>query len=437
MQLPDKILGILQTANSVAARARDRVPAYRTFLEVRGVPDGATFAELPVTDKASYLTPSPYADLLADDYQMSFSILRSSGTSGSSFFWPQLKEDYRWTARRLRGFLESTFRVHERKTVAVIALSLGSWAGGEHFSWSLKNVALETAYPLAVFSPGNRHDEIIEFVCGAEPFVDQIIIAICPSKIGHLLLQADTTGRPLPLGKIRFLVTGEAFPETLRSSLCRRAGLGCGDPFMLSIYGSADTGSLGVESVASIALRRLLADRPKLARELGLGPIVPHFFHLTATDAYLETVGGELCVTRWQGIPIVRYNLHDSALLLAWSPLRQAVLASAPEGLDEVELRRLIQDSEEMPDLLAISGRTDDSVTIGGTKLTEAMLDEVVACPALSDLLTGSYRAALVFEGDRPILSMDLELKPDICVDTSVLERAYRELYQVSLIVTR
>ena len=72
--MPDKILGILQTANSVAARARDRVPAYRTFLAARGVPHGATFAELPVTDKASYLIPSPYADLLADDYQMSFSI---------------------------------------------------------------------------------------------------------------------------------------------------------------------------------------------------------------------------------------------------------------------------------------------------------------------------------------------------------------------------
>jgi phenylacetate-CoA ligase len=86
----------------------------------------------------------------------------------------------------------------------------------------------------------------------------------------------------------------------------------------------------------------------------------------------------------------------------------------------------LIQEAEEMPDLLAISGRTDDSVTIGGTKLTEAMLDEAVACPALSDLLTGTYRAALIFERDRAILSMDLEFKPSIRADTSVLDRAYR-----------
>jgi len=197
---------------------------------------------------------------------------------------------------------------------------------------------------------------------------------------------------------------------------------------MSIVNGRSGTGTKGVESVASVARRRLLAGRPKLAQELGLGPITPHFFHLTATDAYLETVDGELCVTRWQGIPIVRYNLHDRAVLLAWGPLRHAILTSAPEGLDDVELRGLIQEAEEMPDLLAISGRTDNAVTIGGTKLTEAMLDEVVACAALSDLLTGSYRAALIFEADRPILSIDLEFKPDICLDTSVLDRAYGEL---------
>jgi hypothetical protein len=57
MHLPDKVLGILQTENSVAARARDR--AYRTFLEARGVPNGATFDELPVTDKASPRSRQP------------------------------------------------------------------------------------------------------------------------------------------------------------------------------------------------------------------------------------------------------------------------------------------------------------------------------------------------------------------------------------------
>ena len=423
-------LGWVQTASSVAARARERVPAYRSFLEARGVPDCDEFAQLPITDKASYLIPSPYTELLADDHQETFTILRSSGASGCSFFWPQLKADYRWSAQRLRGFLEYTFKIHERKTVAIVALALGSWVGGDYYSWSLKNVALEAHYPFAVISPGNRHNEVIEVLQQALSFVDQFLVVICPSNIGHLLLLAESTGHHLPLGKMRFLVVGEAFPEALRGSLCRRAGLRCGEPFMLSLYGSADTGALGVESPASVALRQLLVENPELAEEFGLGPVVPHFFHFTATDAYIETVDGELCVTRWQGIPVVRYNLHDSARLLAWEPLRQAIVASARRESLNADLLRVLHDAPTMPDLIAISGRADSCIVLGGTKLTEAMLEEAVRCPQLSDVLTGAYRASLWFEQGRPILAMDLEFRQGVIPEAPVLQRAYHALIQ-------
>jgi phenylacetate-CoA ligase len=420
----------MQIANSVAARARERVPAYRSFLEARGVPDGAPFSELPIIDKSSYLIPAPYADLLADDYHETFAILRSSGASGSLFRWPQLKADHHWSSRRLRAFLESTFRIHERRTVAVVALSLGSWAGGDYYSWCLKNVALEASYPFAVFSPGNRHDEVIEFLRQPQPSGDQFLVVICPSLLGYLLLLAESTGRPLPLDQMRFLVTGEAFSETVRESLCRRAGLGGSEPFMFSLYGSADTGALGVESLASIALRQLLAEAPDLAAKLGLGPVVPHFFHCTATDAYLETVCDELCVTRWQGIPLVRYNLHDSAKLLAWEPLRQALLATPSRGPRHTERLKLLQDAQAMPDLVAIEGRADSCLVLGGTKLTEAMLDEAVRCPELCDLLTGAYRARLVVEGERPVLAMDLQFRAGAVADAATLHRVYHLLLQ-------
>jgi len=423
-------LGWLQTAEAVANRARERVRAYQSFLRNRSIPDGTHFAGLPITDKVGYLIPSPYADLLADDCQEAFTIFRSSGASGRAFYWPQLRVDHRWSTRRLRGFLESTFSIDRRRTVAVVALALGSWVGGDFYSWSLKNVALEAPYPFTVFAPGNRYEEVIELLCQPESHVDQFLIVVCPSFIGSLLLQADSIGRPLPLDRMRFLVMGEAFPESLRASLCRRAGLGCSDPFMISVYGSADTGTLGVESPASVALRRLLADRPDLLRELGLGPVVPHFFHFTATDAYVEAIKGELCVTRWQGIPLVRYNLHDSAVLLAWEPLRQAVVASGSWERRHAELLHQLNEAQALPDILAISGRADSCIVLGGTKLTEAMLDEAVRCSELSHLLTGIYRAAVIFELDRPTLVMDLEFRQGIIPDARVLDRVYRELVQ-------
>jgi phenylacetate-CoA ligase len=423
-------LGWVQTANSVSTRARERVPAYRRFLEARGVPEDAPFSELPITDKASYLIPAPYADLLADDSHETFTIHRSSGAFGSSFRWPQLKADYRWSARRLRAFLESTFRIHERRTVAVVALSLGSWVGGDHYSWCLKNVALEAPYPFAVFSPGNRHEEVLEFLRQPQPAVEQFLVVICPSLLGYLLLLAESTGRPLPLHQMRYLAIGEAFPEALRESLRQRAGLGGCEPFMFSLYGSADTGALGVESPASVALRQLLADVPDLAAELGLGPVVPHFFHNTATDAYYETVDGELCVTRWQGIPLVRYNLHDSAKLLSWEPVRQALIATRPRDPRHAEWMNLLHDAQAMPDLVALSGRADSCLVLGGTKLTEAMLDEAVRCPELSDLVTGTYRASLIVEQERPILAMDLQFRQGVLPDAAALHRAYHGLIQ-------
>ena len=80
-------LGSLQQAAAVAERARKVVPAYTRF-----VGEGAAeeFASLPPTDKKTYVGPAAFADLLADDYEDTFSVFRSSGSSGQSAFWPQL-----------------------------------------------------------------------------------------------------------------------------------------------------------------------------------------------------------------------------------------------------------------------------------------------------------------------------------------------------------
>lgn len=421
-------LGWLQTAQSIAARARERVPAYRAFLKRHGIPENAPFSELPVTDKASYLIPAADADLLSDEEDETFSVIRSSGASGRAFLWPQLRADYRWTTRRMRTFLEATYRIHEHRTVAIVALALGSWAGGDHYSWCLKNVALETPYPFTIFSPGARHDEVIDFLCQPHPRVEQFIVAICPSLIGYLLSLADSVGRPLPLQRMKFIVLGEAFHEQLRETLALRAGVEPGAPFMLSVYGSADTGPLGAESTASVALRQLLGEAPELRRELGIEPVVPHLFHLGATDAYLEVSGGELLVTRWQGVPIIRYNLHDSAQLLAWEPVRQAALSFPARTPRQAAWIEQLREAPAMPDLVAIAGRSDACVILGGTKLTEGMLAEAIRCSELGDVLTGVYRASLVLEQDRPVLKMDLQFRPGVDPDAALMDRTYHTL---------
>ncbi|MGH8000056.1 MAG: hypothetical protein ACREPR_11640, partial [Brasilonema sp.] len=367
-------LGSKQVASEVAQRAQRSVPAYKQFLEKQGFKVGDLFEHLPESDKESYVLAYSWKELLADDYEECFSIVRSSGSSGQTFYWPQMKSTSRSLPTTLRIFLEDAFAVHQKQTLAIMGFNLGSWMGGDAMSWTLKSMAVDITYPFYVFSPGNNLDEIIEMICKMSPFVDQIIVFLVPSAIAYLHLKASQLKQSLPLDKLKYMVTGEPFPESLRASLQKRAGVEDDTPFLFSLYGSADTGTLGVESQATVALRKLLYRNNALATELGIESPIPHFFHFLATDTFLETVDGHLCVTRWQGIPLVRYILYDRVSLYSWKELKQAILNSKHlDSGNEALLEILSSSSEQLLDLLAVTGRADKCVILGGSNFTEYM----------------------------------------------------------------
>lgn len=431
-QIELESLGDEKAAQAIAERAERNVPAYRQFLQKNRFPPGGVFSARPVMDKPRYVSAYAFDELFGDDFDQTFTIFKSSGSSGRSHYWPQLRCTHLSSGNSLRAFLEVAFAVQQRKTLAIIGLALGSWIGGEHSSWALKNMALNAPYPFSVFSPGSCHDEIIDMARRCSRFADQILLVVCPSAIGHILLRAEQSERPLPLEKMRYLVLGEPFPENLRTSLQRRAGIPATESLMFSVYGSADTGTLGVESPASVALRKLVALTPALADALGLSlGSVPHFFHSCAPDAYLESIGGELLVTRWQGVPLVRYNLHDRARMYRWSDVRRTVMESLQVGEEGFPFRTMIERAgQELPDLIAVAGRADACVILCGTNLSEEMLDAAVRCETMSHVLTGMYKAHILHEEDRQYLALDLELRSGVIADSAMLDTLYSNLIQ-------
>jgi phenylacetate-CoA ligase len=404
----------MHCAQSIALRTFRQVKAYARFLDDNRVVWPCQFNDLPVVDKANYIQAYPLPDLLAEDAAADiFAIFGSSGPGGHAVYWPQLKAGYADAAPRLRAFLEHSFEIDRRRTLAIVGLALGSWIGGDILSWALKDVALSAPYPFAVFSPGNKHDEIIGMLSAASGLVDQFLLVCCPSAIAHVRLRADEMGRDLPLSKIRFLVIGEPFPESLRSELAQASGSGGPSVGLFSVYGSADTGILGYESAATVRLRQLCAADRLIAERLGIAGVIPHFFHQADPTVYLETVGGELCVTKWQGIPLVRYNLQDRAQLFDWPMLVERLGKQAsddgplPEALATF---RNVMPSLPCDGVIAVSGRSD-SLILCGTKLSEAMLDQAVRSPEFAHRLTGLYQACIVVEDRRQRLSLRLETR--------------------------
>jgi phenylacetate-CoA ligase len=294
----------------------------------------------------------------------------------------------------------------------------------------MKAASLRARYSFSVFAPGNNHAEIIDIIAEVEPRLDQIILFLCPSYVRYLQLRAESLGKTLPLSKLRYMVLGESIPERVRMSLQACAGVPPDEPFMLSSYASADTGMLGIESPSSVALRKLLTLNERLAAEVGFSEPVPHLFHYCAPDTYLETIDGELCVTRWQGIPIVRYNLHDRARLYRWHTLRRAVLKSNSIQPSDEPLRQVVRKSRiYLPDLIAVEGRTD-ALILGGSNFSGSMLDEAVRTTALESVLTGMYKVRLGLRDGQQVFEFDLELRPGVTLDAEAADRVYDELIQ-------
>ena len=425
-----KSIGDKSQAEKIILRGTRYVPAYRKFIEANG--GNILLDSVPQTDKTKYLMTNNYRELLSDDYEETFTIFASSGSSGKTFYWPQLKSNHINTLPRLSEFLETAFEVSKKKTLAIIGLALGSWIGGEHFSWALKSFAINSKFPFSVFSPGNHHDEIIKMIISANDFAEQFIIFLCPSAIAHLKLRAEFLGVELPLEKLKFVVLGEAFPERVRETVQKDAKVSGSINVMFSIYGSADTGTLGVESLPSIVLRKIFTREPEVAKELGFSPPIPHFFHYVATDAYLETINNELIITKWQGIPLFRYNLHDSARLISWKKTKNLVLSlSNSFSKDSLNLLEILKRSpDNLPDIISITGRADSTLILCGTNISEAMLDEAINAEELLPYLTGNYLAKIKYTGARQRLAMDLEFKAGQELSKENKDKVYRLLIQ-------
>ena len=192
------------------------------------------------------------------------------------------------------------------------AFALGPWATGMNVSMSSVDVAiLKSTGPdigkiektLRLFGPRYRY-----LVCGYPPFLKTLV---------------DTADVDWGGLECFAAVGGEGMSEALRSHLERSFRR------VYSSFGASDLEiNIAAENELTIALRRLLAERPDLARALELPeqPTLPMVFQYNPLDYLVETTaGGELVITVNRvgtTAPKLRYNLHDLGCSVPFRRLR-------------------------------------------------------------------------------------------------------------------
>ena len=145
------------------------VPAYRAFLAAHAIDPAAVrtfgdFQQLPQMTKKTYQQRYPLADMCRDGQLESCDFIAvSSGSTGQPTCWPRFIADELAIATRFEQIFHDSFAADQRRTLAVVCFSLGTWVGGM-FTANCVRYLSSKGYPITVITPGNNKAEIFRVV---------------------------------------------------------------------------------------------------------------------------------------------------------------------------------------------------------------------------------------------------------------------------------
>ncbi|MET7422935.1 hypothetical protein [Dactylosporangium sp. NPDC005555] len=254
-------------------------------------------------------------------------------------------------------------------------------------------------------TPGNSVEEILRVVGELAPRYEQVVLAGYPPFVKNVVDEGVRRGVDWPAYRVKMLLAGEVFSEAWRDLMGQRAGMTRPERDSVSLYGTADAGVLGNETPLSVRIRRFLASRPPLARELFGDPRLPTLVQYDPMLRYFECVDGTLVFTGDGGVPLVRYHIADEGGLLSHASL---VEFCARHGLDVSG-----PGDDERP-FVYVFGRSLFTVSYFGANIYPENVTVALEDPTLADRLTGRFVIQVLTTADEDRrLSVVVERAPD------------------------
>lgn len=309
------------------------VPAYKLFLKENNVSPGAIktindFKSLvPPIDKDNYLRKYSHKQLSwGGDYPAgSWNIATTSGSSGTPFYFPRQSSQDEVYAKMAETYLLQNFKIHERKTLYIVAFPMGAWIGGVFTYEALQRVAKRGKYNLSIITPGISIRSILDAYKELAHDFDQVIIGAYAPFLKDILDTGLREGVDWRNPKLGFVFSAEAFSEHFRDYAAKTVGAADIYNFSLNHYGTVDMGTMAHETPASVMLRRMLYERGIADLLLPDNRRQPTICQYNPEDFFFEAQGNNLLCSAYSGIPLVRYNLKDYGGVFQFNEVEQAL----------------------------------------------------------------------------------------------------------------
>jgi phenylacetate-coenzyme A ligase PaaK-like adenylate-forming protein len=155
---------------------------------------------------------------------------------------------------------------------------------------------------------------------------------------------------------------------------------------------------------------------------------VPNLFHVQVNDAFYESIDGELVMTKWRGMPLVRYNLQDRVQFYSW----KAACLLCSEAEPRSKSFWIAMSNLPMTDMISVAGRTGGCVFLCESIIYETMLQDVFLQSSISSKSTGLFVVWTENNKGQQFLCWQIELKSDIAIpNEEEVEVIYREFVKL------
>lgn len=397
------------------------VPAYRTFLKAHGVSTSKGVADLHLSDlpsisKANYLNTSAFKDIFWNGSVKTNQVLTStSGSTGKPVYFARTSDVDEQSSLVHELFFRTSSLSTDKPTLVVACFGMGVWIGGI-LTYQAFELLGRRGYPIAVIAPGINKKEIFKILRDLAPSYEQLILCGYPPFLKDIIDEAPAQGISFDKHKVALLFAAEAFTEQFREYVAKKANIHNPLTDIANVYGSADIGTMAIETPLSILVRRLAMRNPQLFAELFRGikgtAKTPTLAQFIPDFVSFDAPNGEILITGDSAIPLMRYSIGDHGGVHTYEEVKDRLKAYGIDLVKEAKKVGIDRKIFQLP-FVYVYERIDLASTLYGLQVYPEMIKEVLLKKEFNQLVTGKLTLVTKFDDNQDqYLEINIERRP-------------------------
>jgi phenylacetate-CoA ligase len=274
------------------------------------------FQQIPMSDKNNYFRKYPLEKKLYRNRKLSeyYFLSTSSGSTGEPTIWPREYQVDNKLELLFTDYLDTHFKVKNRKTLFVITFGLGSSTGGmlhARFAWESSKHGR-----ISVITPGVDPETTVSLIQRLYKHYDQVVCIGYPPLISEFVDLAIKKRYSIKKWNMKICFTSESTSAAWRSQTAKKISQTGNPKNIIAFYACSEAGIIGTESPETMKIIKHCLNDEDLRIALFNDTGFPTLVEVNMKKKFVEIVDGEIVITVDQPLPLVRYNLHDRGMFI-------------------------------------------------------------------------------------------------------------------------